>query len=459
MRDVPTARRPPALAAPPRLASQGRRTDLSHIRDRANSSRMHAWVTLIVTILVTLAAYVLGFLSTMPFKVSKVLLMANYLPQAEVLMIAPNEETYMSIQDAPGYHALLSNSRQISVKLGANVEGMMSMIWRVKRLAGWSMFYRAATIFFFQEVADQVLESLDILHRLHPQGSAKINAAFIASLFLSLLVHEFVRVAFAVVLYRIIVHPRSLRWFAPRESFNAVVTPHERKAPWRLLLNPGILTVVTLNAFVQCAVRLVRILGLIPQSDLWVTGLVLYSDLVYYPLESILVRLSTQGAVMRQTTHGKDQQNELRSELSPVGEKQKETTSAPKVQKDECDMESTDGKRHILAASNSLGHHGANALRARTGAAPQIGVYASQQKPPSQEPVILLRPCESKKYDAHFCITPREPYKGVWDCLCKMCAEEGYQSLYRGIVYELGSVFALISLQYLKSYIFQNLAE
>ena len=146
------------------------------------------------------------------------------------------------------------------------------------------MFYRAATIFFFQEVADQVLESLDILHRLHPQGSAKINAAFIASLFLSLLVHEFVRVAFAVVLYRIIVHPRSLRWFAPRESFNAVVTPHERKAPWRLLLNPGILTVVTLNAFVQCAVRLVRILGLIPQSDLWVTGLVLYSDLVYLSL-------------------------------------------------------------------------------------------------------------------------------------------------------------------------------
>ncbi|WFD44941.1 hypothetical protein MPSI1_003615 [Malassezia psittaci] len=71
---------------------------------------------------------------------------------------------------------------------------------------------------------------------------------------------------------------------------------------------------------------------------------------------------------------------------------------------------------------------------------PHVQPSAPRTLSPMSEPVIALRPCDESldEMDSFYGAAAVEPYMGAKDCLHKMIAEEGYESLYRGLPFSMG---------------------
>ncbi|WFD00882.1 hypothetical protein MYAM1_003637 [Malassezia yamatoensis] len=71
---------------------------------------------------------------------------------------------------------------------------------------------------------------------------------------------------------------------------------------------------------------------------------------------------------------------------------------------------------------------------------PHVQPSAPRTLSPMSEPVIALRPCDESldEMDSFYGAAAVEPYMGAKDCFHKMIAEEGYESLYRGLPFSMG---------------------
>ena len=430
-----------------------------------------------LTFLVASAAYAVGvgiaLLCTMPFFVSITRLRANYLPKAVSLTNVLNEGELDTIEHRSVLRSLLMRTKRATAKIGPVVDGVFPMIARTKRLEGWRGLYQGSTIVASGVFVTYTIGVIFFLSSVTTidDAMAMPRTPFVWAV-VSELLQALVVLPFDVVLKRTMVHPRRLNWFRPRESLREVLSPAELRRPWLLFRLPGLLPAMLLRVSLVSTLSLATNRALLPryeplapsdpaQDDFegpssattkaTVLGfatyliVVLLLQLLAVPLECIVVRLSVQRPVAQQPLHVAYAQNapvpapSAHSHQALVGA----APEAPQEGAEEGAEEAAQGPQEAdaeLAASDEE-----DARPMLSDGTPRVRVPPPRTKSPTSEPVIALRPCQETldEIDSYYGATPVEPYTSFTDCFRKMVAEEGYESLYRGLPFSMGLAFLL----------------
>ncbi|WFD04540.1 hypothetical protein MOBT1_003251 [Malassezia obtusa] len=439
-----------------------------------------------------------GLLVVMPFFVSITRLRANYLPKAVSLTNVLNEGELESMENRSVLHSFLMRSRRATAKIGPVVDGVLPMIWRTKRLEGWRGLYQGTTIVASGVLVTYAATAIFLLTAVESwdDWNASSRVPFLAAICIELL-QALVVLPFDVVLKRTMVHPRRLNWFAPVQSMSEVLSPAEFKQPWRLYRIPGLLSAMLLRvtfvstlALAADRVFLPRVEPLVPagpgqdefegpssaSTRATVAGFIAYLlftmalQLLAVPFECILVRLAVQRPVTQQPLHVAYAHNAERPGPSPhshqatvVPPEAAATTASEPTEPRPADAPAEHAEDEAAAASNEapadapneapdaapdapMLEHSADeedALPMLTDTVPRVYTQPPRTKSPTSEPVIALRPCDDTldEIESYYGATPVEPYMGFADCFRKMVAEEGYESLYRGLPFSMGFVF------------------
>lgn len=277
------------------------------------------------------------------------------------------------------------------------------------------------------------------------------------------------------------VHPRRLNWFAPRESLQEVLSASEYKQPWRLYRLPGLLPVMLLRVALVSSIYAVTnemlfpSMGLVPiepadpNQDEYegpasvsikravfafaaYLFIMLAVQLIAVPLECMVVRLSTQRPVAQQPLHvayannapaqGPASHNHQATVAETVApsEAPAEVEDAP-----DADVEAAPKPAHAPSAPADDDAEVADDddLPMLSAPAPRRSALPPRTKSPTSEPVIALRPCDEAldEIDSYYGAAPVERYLTLGDCFRKMVAEEGYESLFRGLPFSMGLIF------------------
>lgn len=280
------------------------------------------------------------------------------------------------------------------------------------------------------------------------------------------------------------VHPRRLNWFAPRESLQEVLSASEYKQPWRLYRLPGLLPVMLLRVALVSSIyavtndMLLPSMGLVPiepadpnqdeyegPSSVSIKRAVfafaayliilLAVQLIAVPLECMVVRLSTQRPVKQQPLHVAYADNAPAQ--GPASHNHQATvpetvapSEAPADAEDAQDAQDADveaAPKPANAPSASVDDDAELAddddLPMLSAPAPRRSTLPPRTKSPTSEPVIALRPCDEAldEIDSYYGAAPVERYLTLGDCFRKMVAEEGYESLFRGLPFSMGLMF------------------
>ncbi|PWN22508.1 hypothetical protein BCV69DRAFT_276425 [Microstroma glucosiphilum] len=303
----------------------------------------------------------IAVLISQPFSGSLVRLRANYLPKAVSLddvledgaMEGPGEEQAFGFEPGQGRGGLsgvtprkisayfLSQRRQ-SAKIGPVVSGIFPMLFRTKRLEGWSGVYKGSIPVALQLIvlafATSILFDVDGHSTVGAGGSYKAaptgpgQFGFFTNLFF-MIIGALVALPLEVLTCRTIVHPRVLTpdLASIRSNLNELFSPAEVAQPWRIYLIPGLLpTTFAHICWVGILTRLVRHI-LVPNlgglaeptpaapgdttysspSSVEVNPLALvifllwcaFSVVALSPLEVVSVRLATQRPEKQQPLH------------------------------------------------------------------------------------------------------------------------------------------------------------
>lgn len=428
-----------------------------------------------LTFLAASVAYAAGvgvvLLCTMPFFVSITRLRANYLPKAVSLTNVLNEGELDTIEHRSVLRSLLMRAKRATAKIGPVVGGVFPMIARTKRLEGWRGLYQGTTI-----VASGVFVTYTIGVLFFLSSATTIDNAmamprtpFVWAV-VSELLQALVVLPFDVVLKRTMVHPRRLDWFRPRESLREVLSPTELRRPWQLFRLPGLLPAMLLRVSLVSTLSIAADRALLPRYEPLVPSdpaqddfegpssattkatvlgfatyliVVLLLQLLAVPLECIVVRLSVQRPVAQQPLHVAYAQNapdlapSAHSHEASVGAAPQEGAQEGADEAREPGPQEADAE---LAASDEE-----DARPMLPDGTPRERVPPPRTKSPTSEPVIALRPCEETldEIDSYYGASPVEPYTSFTDCFRKMVAEEGYESLYRGLPFSMGLAFVL----------------
>lgn len=425
----------------------------------------------VIAVFLTVVAEALGsalaLLFTMPFFVSITRLRANYLPKAVSLNNVLNEGEQASMENRTLLHSLFMRTRRATAKIGPVVDGVIPMIWRTKRIEGWRGLYQGSTVLMTWTLGVLILTTIPWFGEQNNE-SWLLNLTFFNSILMEL-VQSLLVLPFDVVLKRTMVHPRRLNWFAPRQSMKEVLSASEYKQPWRLFMLPGLLQAVLLRvAFVSTLANGAQFLLLSPprpilpsdpkrdefegpsSSSTRVTVLgfaaylmiVLLLQLLAVPFECIVVRLATQRPVAQQPLHVAYAHNAPAEGPAPHNHQatvaSQASADAPPNPEPEAEA---DGHGDTDEGASPMDEEAAQPLV--DGAMPQARVHPPRTKSPTSEPVIALRPCDEAldEMDSYYGAAPVERYTGVADCFRKMVAEEGYESLYRGLPFSTCFVF------------------
>ncbi|WFC95621.1 hypothetical protein MBRA1_002272 [Malassezia brasiliensis] len=431
-----------------------------------------------VTFLAESAAYAVGvgvvLLCTMPFFVSITRLRANYLPKAVSLTNVLNEGELDTIEHRSVLRSLLMRAKRATAKIGPVVDGVFPMIARTKRLEGWRGLYQGSTIVASGVFVTYTIGIVFFLSSVTTidDTMARPRTPFVWAV-VSELLQALVVLPFDVVLKRTMVHPRRLNWFRPRESLREVLSPAELRRPWLLFRLPGLLPAMLLRVSLVSTLSLAADRALLPRYEPLVPSdpaqddfegpsstttkatvfgfaayliVILLLQLLAVPLECIVVRLSVQRPVAQQPLHVAYAQNA--SVPAPSAHSHQASVGAAPEAPQEGAEEATQGAQEAaqgpqeadaeLAASDEE-----VAQPILSDGTPRMRVPPPRTKSPTSEPVIALRPCEETldEIDSYYGATPVEPYTSVTDCFRKMVAEEGYESLYRGLPFSMGLAF------------------
>ncbi|KII92582.1 hypothetical protein PLICRDRAFT_155224 [Plicaturopsis crispa FD-325 SS-3] len=123
---------------------------------------------------------------------------------------------------------------------GPVVSTFFGMLFRVKKIEGWSGLYKGLMPTFLSTLfLGMVMMAFDVSDPRH--GAYNAPAVGI----LGRLGYSFLKMLIAlpavIITYRAITTPHKLPYFAPRLSLRVLLTPTERRRPWILYLTPGLL--------------------------------------------------------------------------------------------------------------------------------------------------------------------------------------------------------------------------
>lgn len=292
----------------------------------------------------------------------------------------------------------LSESSEPPPKLGPQVNGVLTMVSRTKQLEGWRGLYQGATVSFVMNYLVALVSLLGVLFIVILTSQVSIpkhgeKYLFIAYIFISIIGPVLISLPFEVVLYRTMVYPRRLNWKEPKRCLRAVLSEAEIKNPWRLYTLPGVFVLLLVRQLVATGLQATPnfvleayranfvhfVLGA-PEAAAKLTAvrflvLVVYSALTValtVPIQVLIVRLATQRTA-------------------------------------------------------------SSALHAEDAAEPDV--FTPRTLEPTSEPVISLRPCTEplNEAESYYGATTVAPYTGAIDAAKKMVAEEGHESLWRGL--------------------------
>ncbi|KAL4402944.1 hypothetical protein ACI68E_000722 [Malassezia pachydermatis] len=351
----------------------------------------------------------------------------NYLPRAVSLdRVLEDGRTPISTYQL-FWQSLSPWNKSDSTKIGPDVRGFWGMARRIIRMEGTRGLYKGASIMFVQCCFSLLFGFLTLdpkaLSRGRPSSRFRDEPmlAYTVSFATMLLL-----LPFEILTRRTMVAPGTVNWMNPRTAFRQVLSSAELQQPWRLYLIPGLVPLQLLRQFLATIVtRNVRnwtVPGLSglpdlvpsdPDKDVYngptsallkfsLTGFVFFVVWVvlmlalFVPFDCVLMRLMTQYE---------------RSSPIPVSQ-----DPAPYNHHETMANEDVEEDAPLYAAD--------------------MGV----------EPVIALRPCypSDEASATYFGTVPVEPYRGIMDCIHKMTAEEGAESLLRGSFCTIAGYLMLI---------------
>lgn len=137
-----------------------------------------------------------------------------------------------------------SGVRQSSV---SNVTSFLDIVKRVKRIEGWTGFYKGAIASF---LADLAASSFIALVITFSQNLGHTYGQTMFALDLQLL-KMFTDIPGKVIIYRCMTTPQMLSMFRPLEALRTLFTPAERRRPWLLYKTPGLIAVGSLRVLLN----------------------------------------------------------------------------------------------------------------------------------------------------------------------------------------------------------------
>jgi len=307
-------------------------------------------MALVVDLLIIAVALAISLLITVPISGALVRLRANYNPKG------------LQLDDEGVPHPYT----------GPQLTSFFGMLFRVKRLEGWAGLYKGLMPHLITAVIMTAFSFLfyDSSGPRH-HGMANPPRAGPFGVLMYSIFWMIITLPAMIISYRSVTTPYKLPYFGPRSSLRILLTPTERRRPWRLYLTPGLLPAqtiaVTYGALGLRTLRHFLLPGYRPGADLPESftalrfGLyfivVIISTAILCPLEVIATKLAIQ-------------------------------------------------RNHASAELNSV-------LQEEEGDAEETAEYAG-----AEEDVIGLR-------------HERDPYTGLIDCAKRIAQEEGPTALYR----------------------------
>ena len=352
---------------------------------------------------------------TVPFIVALTWVRVNYLPKAVSLDKVLEDGQEPMQQHRTLLSRLLWWRADGSPRIGPEVQGVLPMMRRIRRMEGMRGLYRGTTLVVVQTMVDLAVALLFIGSKGLFSGRVRpMRDYFGFSGILFTVVASLVSLPLDVLVRRTMVHPRMLNWSRPQDSLACILTTEEYHQPWRIYQNSGVVAALLLRqflaGFVTMLVRHWAMPALEPIPDTMPAGpddtsfegpnstmlkihffgalfffvWVLLTLTALVPLDCIYMRLLTQ---MTSPSHANV------------------TASAPAPYNHQSSGTDTE-QRPMLDAD-------------------------------AAEPLISIRPCIEQPTSAttYFGVAPVEPYLGLLDCAQKMTREEGSESLARGATF------------------------
>lgn len=183
------------------------------------------------------------------------------------------------------------------------MNGYLSMFRRIYRIEGWAGFYKG----LMPTLAVHIISTIFYLLNLNPPAIAgprsDLLLQIIYRLFL-LCLTMLIAVPLQTITTRAICTPYILPMWSPVRSLRLLLTPTERRFPWKLYMTPGLIVLHVLIMLWSAGFLILTsyCLGLmIPSignntfvSQVLAKGLFILSTLWVYPPEVMLVRLRLQ---------------------------------------------------------------------------------------------------------------------------------------------------------------------
>ncbi|THU99964.1 hypothetical protein K435DRAFT_751561 [Dendrothele bispora CBS 962.96] len=178
------------------------------------------------------------------------------------------------------------------------VDGYFSMLKRIYALEGWEGLYKGSLCwlciqFLLYYLYSYLFLAVDYLvHAILPFRFAS-TLLFIARMLYSLAVG----IPTSVVLYRAVCTPYVLPYFSPGIALSVLLSPTERRKPWKLYFTPGLLI---LHFVLNTPVKAIETSGTLVWHTVAGGHLALYlvavllTSVVLSPLPVMIIRLSLQ---------------------------------------------------------------------------------------------------------------------------------------------------------------------
>ncbi|KAK7453188.1 hypothetical protein VKT23_011869 [Stygiomarasmius scandens] len=182
------------------------------------------------------------------------------------------------------------------------VKSYFAMLRRVYRLEGWAGLYKG----FMPVISSTVLVTLLFRFFVRPTLWFPDQPPFMIipqSLFVFLL-DAVVGIPISVITNRAICTPYVLPFFSPKLALGVLLSPTERRRPWKIYYTPGLFSTKLMNSFsdhiiLGACLRLVA-WAAISMDDAVLTGVLLTLDAVPFIMGSLLIT-ALQVVVIRLT--------------------------------------------------------------------------------------------------------------------------------------------------------------